>query len=104
VLTADFGFDWQTDKKEMIRVWIWGPAVRGRLDKFIAEVDRHPDWSETKILAALRDGGARFGPDQMPAFLQALPIEKLEPFTGELVVQSSESTCASRNQIGLKPT
>ena len=90
VIGADFDFDWQTEDKPLVRAWVWGPAVRGRLERFVEEVARHPEWPERRVLAALRDAGAKFAPDHKADFLRALPIQGLKPFVGALEVKSAE--------------
>ncbi len=89
VLWAEFLFSQSTENKELIRVMV-GAGRESRHEKLVEEVNRHPEWQETRILAALRDGGARFGPDHKAEFVRALPIKKLEPFVGELEVRSAE--------------
>jgi len=90
VLTADFGFDLQTEKEDLWRAWVESPLVRCRLEKLAGEVDENPEWSEARVLTALKDAGAKFGPDHKAEFLRALPIEELKPFVGKLEVVSVE--------------
>jgi hypothetical protein len=90
VLWADFGFDWQTESKELIRLWVGGPAVVCQQEKLAEEINRHPEWSHTRIMAALKNAGAKFGPDSKAEFLRGLPIGDLKPFVGDLEVLSAE--------------
>lgn len=69
---------------------VLGPAVNGRRDKFAAEMNKHPDWSDAKIVRALHAAGAKFGPDQKAELLRELPLEALKPFVGgEITVESA---------------
>ena len=81
-VTAVFGFDWQTEKKELHHLTVKGPAIEGPVEKFAAEAAKHDDWSEAMVSAALKEAGARFGPDQKAEFLAAFPREELKPFMG----------------------
>jgi len=91
VLRAHFTFDWQTESKELIDLSVHGLAVHGRNDKFGEEVEKHPEWSDARVAAALKEAGARYGPDHRAEFLRALPLEKLRPFMGgEIEVASAE--------------
>jgi len=91
VLRAQFTFDWQTENKELFNVSVSGPAISGRRDDFAEEVDRHPDWSDARITAALNEAGAKYGADHKAEFLRALPLEELKPFVGgELKLTSVE--------------
>jgi hypothetical protein len=86
VLAARFDFDLETH--DLRRVWVSGPFVDGRQEKLMKEVDAHPEWSDEQVVKALKAAGARFGPDDREAFLRALPLKELEPFTGRLEVRS----------------
>lgn len=91
VVTAQLAFDWQTKDKELYDLSVSGPAIRGRRDNFAEEVDKHPDWSDARITAALNEAGAKYGPDHKAEFLRALPLEELKPFVGgELKLTSVE--------------
>ena len=91
VLTADFTFDWHTERKELVNVRIWGPAVDSRKEKLGHELNKHPDWSEAQVTAALNEAGAKYGPDHKAEFLSALPFEQLRPYVGgELKIVSME--------------
>jgi hypothetical protein len=90
-LYGKFIFDWQTPNKELKFMTVIGPAVTGRRDKFAAEVDRHPEWSDAKVREALKASGARFGPDHKAELLRELPLEELKPFVGgEIKVVSAD--------------
>jgi len=87
ILWAHFNFDFE--RKQLVEVWVLGPFVNGRLDKFKKEVDEHPEWSDARVVEALKATGAKYGPDDREAFLRALPLKELEPFTGRLEVVSA---------------
>lgn len=91
VVTAQLAFDWQTKDKELYDLSVSGPAIYDRRNSFADEVDRHPDWSDARITAALNEAGAKYGPDRKAEFLRALPLEELKPFIGgELKLTSVE--------------
>jgi len=52
------------------------------------EVEQHPGWTEHQIAVALEKAGARFDPEHRDAFVQELPLDRLEPFLGKLTVRS----------------
>jgi hypothetical protein len=90
-LTARFGFDWQTENKELAYITVWGPAINGAVENFAKEVDKHPEWPDAKVAAAMDEAGAKFGPDHKAQFLRAFPREQLKPFVGgDLEVNSAE--------------
>jgi hypothetical protein len=84
-----FVFDWQSENKELIIMSAAGPAAEGRGDRFATVVKKHPEWSETQI-KALDTEGAKFGPSHRAEFLQALPLQALRRFVGELEVVSAD--------------
>jgi hypothetical protein len=81
-LHVTFIFDWQTENKELMLMSAGGPVADGRRDKFAEEMNRHPEWSDAQVIAALNDAGAKFGPDHKAEFLRTLPFEELKPFVG----------------------
>jgi hypothetical protein len=88
VLGARFTFDSRTNLLRLL--WISGPVVNGRLNNLILDLNHHPDWSDTQVVKALKDAGAKYGPDDREAFLRSLPLKTLEPFTGHLDVVSAD--------------
>jgi len=90
-LLADFVFDWQTESKELVRMDANGAVAEGRTHKFAEEMNKHREWSDTQVIAALNAAGAKFGPGHKAEFLRAFPVEQLKPFVGgELEVVSAE--------------
>lgn len=53
-------------------------------------VQSHPEWSDDQVVRALKDAGARFGPDEKQAFVDSLPLVNAERFLGTLKVTSVE--------------
>ena len=90
VLSAYVAFDWRTDKKELVIMSAIGRGASGKRDKFAEEMNRHPQWSDREVTAALNSAGARFGPDHKVEFLRALPIDELKRWVGEVEVGSAE--------------
>jgi hypothetical protein len=91
MLHATFVFNWQTEEKELVTMTAGGPAADGRMHEFAKEVNKHPEWSEAQLVAALKGAGAKFAPDHKAEFLRALPIEQLKPFVGgDLEVVSAD--------------
>jgi hypothetical protein len=87
VLGASFEFD--LEKRLLRKVWVSGPFVDGRLDKLKKELDEHPDWPDSRLVEALKAAGAKYGPDDRVAFLRAIPLKELEPYTGRMEVISA---------------
>ena len=90
-VTAQFAFNLQTDIKELDGLTIGGPAIDGAASKFAVEFAKQGEWSEAKISVAMKEAGAKFGPDHKAEFLRAFPREQLKPFVGgDLEVVSAE--------------
>jgi hypothetical protein len=53
-------------------------------------VDSHKEWTDAQVLAALKQSGAKFCPEDREAFLNKLPLETLRPFIGVAHVESAE--------------
>jgi hypothetical protein len=53
-------------------------------------VDAHRDWSDDRVKKALKDAGAKYGPENRELLLQSIPLKALEPFTGTLQIESTE--------------
>jgi hypothetical protein len=82
ILIADFTFDWQTEKKELVNLFVRGPAVDSRTYKVLEQLKTHPGGSESQIAEALNKAGAKYGPDHKDEFLRSLPLELLKPYLG----------------------
>jgi hypothetical protein len=82
VLSADFTFDWQTEKKELVHLQVWGPTIDSRRDKVLEELKIHSGRSEAQLAEALNKAGAKYGPDHKAEFLRAVPLERLGPYLG----------------------
>jgi hypothetical protein len=53
-------------------------------------VDSHQEWSDQEVAAALKNAGAKFGPNEREQVLKALPLSVLEPFIGLMEIDSAE--------------
>jgi len=100
MLQAQMIFDWQSEAKDLTLMFAGGPLVDARRDKFSAEVNKHPEWSEARILTALRDAGAKYGPDHKAEFLRALPLDALKPFVGQLELVSADFALPKHDSDG----
>jgi hypothetical protein len=101
---AFFGFDWQTEQKELYDLEIYGPLIDGDAHKFAVELAKRQDWSDTMIATALKDAGAKFGPEHKAEFLRSFPREQLRPFmAGDLEVVSAEFHFERNPQMQLPP-
>jgi hypothetical protein len=65
-------------------------ANEQKLTAFRNLVESHPEWSDEQAISALKQAGARFGPNDKDAFLCTLPLDKMERFLGHLKVTSVE--------------
>jgi hypothetical protein len=101
VLGAWFYFDY--DRNLLKFLWVSGPFVDGRLDKIRKQADENPEWSDARVVEALKAAGAKYGPDDREAFLRALPLKELEPFTGRLEVVSARFDVRFHAIEGEKP-
>jgi len=101
ILWAHFDFDYE--RKQLVALWVSGPFVNGRLDKLTKEINEHPEWSDARVVEALKAAGAKYGPDDRAAFLRALPLKELEPFTGRLEVVSARFDVRLHTGEGDKP-
>jgi hypothetical protein len=63
----------------------------------------NPEWSGTQIASALRQAGARFGPNDQEAFVSSLPLIKAERFLGKLKITSVEFQFPRRTESGSIP-
>jgi len=90
VLQAYLSFDWMTEDKDLGTMFAGGPLIYARRDRFSAEMSKHPEWSDARILAALSDVGAKYGPNHKAEFLRALRFEDLKPVVGRLELLSAD--------------
>jgi hypothetical protein len=104
-LHAEFGFDWQTEHKELYRLEVRGSLIEGDVEKFTAEFTKHGEWSEAQVAKAMSESGAKFGPDHKAEFLRSFPREQLRPFVaGDLEVMSAGFYFERNPQMQLPPT
>lgn len=86
-----FGASFWIDRDgQPYRVIAGGPAItqKDKNDALRKLVDEHQAWSDEQVVEAIADSGARFGPNQKPAFQKILPLDKLEKFLGKLAIES----------------
>lgn len=83
-LSGHFLFEWQSPNKELILMTMGGPVIDSRRDSFAAKVNRHPKWSDAKVIEAMKAEGARFTPGDEQALARALAAElkELKPVVG----------------------
>jgi hypothetical protein len=88
-LIASFGFD---KDGRIESVTIHGDALANdKKDKQISElVNTHRNWSDAQVVRALKEAGAKYGPEDKDSFLASLPLKDLEEFLGKLTIKSAE--------------
>lgn len=64
-------------------------SLQLKLDAIRVQVNSHQQWSDRQVVAALKNAGARFGPNDKDALQKVLPLDALEPFIGKLNVDST---------------
>ena len=105
LVSSVFGFDWLAEVKELHHLRVRGPLIEGDAEKFAAEFAKREDWTDAQLAAALREAGAKFGPDRKAEFLRSFPREQLRPFmAGDLEVVSAEFYFERNPQMQLPPT
>ena len=70
-----------------------GPFVKTeQRRRLVEEVDRHPEWSDERVLRALRESGAHFTPDRIasPQRIFEGRVRALDPFLGTAKPRSIE--------------
>ena len=60
------------------------------LQHIVEQSNQHIEWTDEQVISALKESGARFGPNDKEAFLQQLSLQSLEPFIGTTKFISSE--------------
>jgi len=87
------GSVWLPPRKEGSRLQdLFAPkgANEQKLQTLRKLVESHGEWSDSKIVSALKQAGARFGPDDKDAFISSLPFDKTERFLGHIKITSVE--------------
>ena len=59
-------------------------------DRIRKQVDSHQGWSDKELAEALKQAGAKFGPNQGAELLRVVPLNVLEPFVGSMHIDSTE--------------
>jgi len=79
-LGAFFSFPVAKDDR-VFKLSVSGPFVNeSKLDDTKKLIDAHPEWSDSRVIQALNDAGAEYGPDRKAALLERIPLHQLEPF------------------------
>ena len=65
-------------------------ALEIKNDQIRKQVDSHQSWSDKEIAEALKEAGARFGPNEGAELLRVVPLNVLEPFIGSMHIDSTE--------------
>jgi hypothetical protein len=88
-LIASFYFD---KDGRIESVTIQGNAlVNDKKDKQISVlVKTHRNLSDAQVVRALKEAGAKYGPEDKDSFLASLPLKDLEEFLGKLTIKSAE--------------
>jgi hypothetical protein len=89
VLKATVTFDIFSGDHHLHGMRMTGPVPRGRQDKFEKLIEKYPDWSTAQVVEALKEAGAKFGPDQKEQVIKTLPLGGLRPYMGDLKVESA---------------
>jgi hypothetical protein len=99
-LSAGFTFDRQGRLKDFTAE---GRAISDReADEKIAEiVSAHPEWTEAQVIAAVKENGTKYGPNDREEFTKNLPFQKLEPFLGRLKLESVSFEPLDDRQTGM---
>ncbi|MGB7285248.1 MAG: hypothetical protein WBE13_23525 [Candidatus Acidiferrum sp.] len=71
-------------------VFVNEEANKQKLETLCKSVESHSDWSDAQVISALKQAGARFGPDDKAAFIRSLPFDKTERFLGHIRITSVE--------------
>lgn len=90
ILGANFMFAGNTEAAELVSVSVDAASVSGQQEALAADVNKHPAWSNMRIISAMKSRGAKFTPDQKEAFLQVMPVQDLERYVGHLEIVSAE--------------
>jgi hypothetical protein len=83
-------------------MWVPFPQQHGRIAEVVALDGAHtekmkslewlvrtnPQWTKEQVMAALKQAGARFGPNDKEEFLTSLPLARAERFLGRLRILS----------------
>jgi hypothetical protein len=75
-------------------------AVNLKFANFRSLVQSHPEWTDAEAVIELKKEGARFGPNDKEAFVQALPMRAADRFLGSLKIMSVEFKHLADNSDG----
>ena len=99
ILTASFEFD---SRGVINSLHVSSPEIvhDTRNEDLRRTVDQHQKWTDAQVEKALRDGGAKYAPQERDALLRAIPREALEPQLGRYKVESAEFRMRHRQPSG----
>lgn len=103
-LKAGFTFD---EKGRLVGFGAEGPAINDpETDNRLHDLFHgHPEIADAQVVAALKQAGMKYGPDDTQEFVKNLPLKKLEPFLGKLefVSVSVDPLGKNREEVGTWP-
>jgi len=101
-LTTGFSFD---EKGRLTGFTAEGSAINDNVaDNQIYElVHGHPEMTEAQVVAALKQAGIKYGPDDKEQFTKDLPLQKLQRFLGPLELVSVNFHPLDRTRSWLGP-
>jgi hypothetical protein len=99
VLEADFSFD---SHEHLQSFDAHGTAIGNReaAQAVLAQVEAHPEMSESEVTAAFKKAGAKYGPGDKGALIRDFPYAKLERFLGKLKIVFVSYPYATNRDIG----
>jgi len=71
-----------------------------KLYDFLKVIRAHPEWSDDEMAKALKQAGARFGPDEQHALTSSVPWDKWSRFLGKLKVTEMYFRFPNKNRFG----
>jgi hypothetical protein len=88
-LTASFDFD-KDGRIEGVTIHGNTLANDKKCEQISLLVNTHRNWSDSQVVRALKEAGAKYGPEDKDGFLASLPLKDLEEFLGKLTIKSAE--------------
>ncbi len=96
------GSSWIGAHGEVIRFLAKGDLARSQQNESIRKlVESHPEWSEDRAIQALKEAGARYGPDAKQLFIDSLRLTHADIALGNLEINKAEfATLANPGHVG----
>lgn len=93
---------------------VWIPSIKGcriqefqshgahtkNRDDFLKVIRAHPEWSDEEMAKALKQAGARFGPEERQALVSSVPWDEWSKFLGKLKVTNAEFSFPNKERFG----